>query len=162
MFRASLQDAPVGGGCSSGCAPVALATGYPLPSLRDSVEQSSTERFCVTPVTTLFFILFILSIPVNFFAFGRALSGFGIAPSGVGGGSPTPGGRPLLLENSSVRRDKREHVTARPLCQPAPLPASDIFAIASSMVKEFGLCIAGKSLKVSANFAAAACANMIK
>jgi len=42
------------------------------------------------------------------------------------------------------------------------LAMSDIFAMASSMVKVLGFCIAGKSLKVSANFAAAACASMMK
>ena len=40
----------------------------------------------------------------------------------------------------------------------APLAASDIFAIASSMVKLSGFWTGGNSLKVSANFAAAACA----
>ena len=41
---------------------------------------------------------------------------------------------------------------------PAPLAASLIFAIASSIVNEFGRWTAGKSLNVSANLAAAACA----
>ena len=39
-----------------------------------------------------------------------------------------------------------------------PAVASLIFAIASSMVNEFGFCTAGNSLNVSANLAATACA----
>ncbi len=52
---------------------------------------------------------------------------------------------------------------AAPSPQWLPLLAmSDIFAMASSMVNVFGFCIAGKSLKVSANFPATACASMMK
>jgi len=43
-----------------------------------------------------------------------------------------------------------------------PLAASDIFAIASSIVNVLGRCTAGNSLKVSANFAAAVWATMMK
>jgi len=54
-------------------------------------------------------------------------------------------------------------IPAAPSAQWLPLLAmSDIFAMASSMVNVLGFWIAGKSLKVSANFPAAACASMMK